>query len=45
MSVLRDLPEPEIRSKLQELGDEQDHIFVGEQGSVEWHFTIPELPV
>lgn len=45
MSVLRDLPQQEIRGKLQEFGDAQERIFWGNSGSLDWHFTIPEAPV
>jgi hypothetical protein len=44
MLVLRNLPETELRNKLQELGDAQERIFSGDHGSMEWHFTVPEIP-
>jgi hypothetical protein len=43
MSILRNLPEPELRSKLQELGDAQDRIFSGDRGNLDWHFIVPEI--
>ena len=42
MSVLRELPQEEVRNKLQELGDAQERIFWESSGSLDWHFTIPE---
>lgn len=42
MPALRELPRQELRSKLQELGDQHDRIFWEVSGSLDWHFTIPE---
>lgn len=44
MSVLRDLPAQELRSKLQELGVAQERIFSGDKGSLDWRFAVPEFP-
>ena len=44
MLILRDLPEAELRSKLQELGDAQERIFSGDRGGLDWQFTVPEIP-
>jgi hypothetical protein len=44
MSLLRDLPQQDLRSKLQELGDAQERVFSDSKGSLDWHFEIPVLP-
>jgi hypothetical protein len=44
MSALRELPQQELRTKLQQLGDAQDRIFWDNKGNLDWHFTIPEAP-
>ena len=43
MSALSDLPKDELRTKLQQLGDEQDRIFWDDKGNFDWHFTVPEI--
>ena len=41
MSFFRDLPQQELRNKLQELGVAQERIFSDHKGSFEWHFEVP----
>ena len=43
MSAFRDLPQQELRIQLQQLGDVQERIFSGDNGNLDWHFTIPDL--
>jgi hypothetical protein len=44
LSAFRDLPQQELKSKLQELGAAQDRIFSDHKGSFEWRFKLPDAP-
>jgi hypothetical protein len=44
ISALGDLPQQELRSKLQELGETHERIFWDNKGNLDWHFTIAEAP-
>ena len=44
MSVFRSLPEEELRSRLQELGNTEERIFWDDKGNIDWQFTVPEAP-
>ena len=41
VSFFRDLPQPELRNQLQQLGVAQERIFSDHKGSFEWHFEVP----
>ena len=42
MSAFHDLPQQELRVKLQHLGETQERIFSDHKGSFDWHFEIPK---
>jgi hypothetical protein len=44
MAFFRDLSQQELRAKLQQPGVAEEHIFSGDKGSLDWHFTVPEAP-
>jgi hypothetical protein len=44
LSALRNLPQQELKSKLQDFGAATDRIFSDHKGSVEWHYKIPAAP-
>ena len=44
LSAFRNLPQQELRSKLQELGVAQERIFSDHKGSLDWHFKVPGTP-
>ena len=42
ISIFKNLSQPELKAKLQELSVAQDPIFSNHQGSLDWHFIIPD---
>lgn len=44
MSVFRNLPQQELKAKLQQIGAAQEHIFSDDKGNFDWCFNTPEAP-